>query len=628
MKTRWCVTGFLMLVLCAGSQLRAQTLTALHSFGGYDGRNPQATLTLGSDGNLYGTTFYGAKGYGTVFKVTTAGVLSTLFSFSSTNGANPNGLTLGNDGNFYGTTYSGGKYNDGTVFQVTTNGIFNSLVIFNGTNGNLPEVGLTLIQGNDGNFYGTTGQGGANGDGTVFKVTTNGILTTLAPFNFANGEASGSLTLGNDGNFYGTAQFGGSINSSYPVGMGTVFKVTTNGNLTGLVSFNRINGAAPNALTLGNDGNFYGTTGGGGSSSNGTIFKVTTSGTLTSLISFNGTNGEVPGGVLTLGNDGNFYGTTFFGGNTNSLNPRGMGTVFEFTTSGTMNTLVSFSGTNGANPNGLTLGTDGNFYGTTYSGGIGSGTVFCLLMTPIITLQPQSQTNNAGNTVTFFACATNLAPFGYQWQKNGSNLVDGGNISGSNTNALSITNISDDDAAIYSVIITNFYGSVTSSVASLYVMDLPSITNQPQPLTVMIGHNASFEVTSGGSPVLAYQWFFNGTNLDGATNTTLTLQNVFPTNAGSYAVVITNAYGSLTSNPAMLTVLPLAVTAPTILANGQFQFSFDTATGVNYAIQYSTNLTQWFPFVTLGGIGAPLTLTDPNAAGNQQSFYRIILSPQ
>jgi alpha-tubulin suppressor-like RCC1 family protein len=156
---------------------------------------------------------------------------------------------------------------------------------------------------------------------------------------------------------------------------------------------------------------------------------------------------------------------------------------------------------------------------------------------------------------------------------------------------------------------------------------MPFIRSQPLPATVTNGHTASFAVTAGGLPAFTYQWQFNETNLDGATNTTLTLQNVFPANAGFYAVVITNAYGSITSSPVMLTVLPLAITSQTMLANG-FQFSFDTATGVNYAVQYSTNLTQWFPFVTLGGIGAPLTVTDTNGMANQQSFYRIILSPQ
>jgi hypothetical protein len=122
----------------------------------------------------------------------------------------------------------------------------------------------------------------------------------------------------------------------------------------------------------------------------------------------------------------------------------------------------------------------------------------------------------------------------------------------------------------------------------------PSITNQPQSLTVTNGHSATFNVGAEGS-LLTYQWIFNATNLSAATNATLTMQNVFPVNAGAYAVIVTNAFGSVTSNPAILTLLPLVITSPTLPASGQFQFSFDTATGVSYAVQCSTNLMQWFP---------------------------------
>jgi uncharacterized repeat protein (TIGR03803 family) len=287
-------------------------LTALASFDSTNGSDSQAGLALDAAGNFYGTTTSGGTngGYGTVFKVTTNGLLTSLVSFAYTNGAFPYaGLTLGNDSNFYGTTYSGGSNNFGTVYQVTIRGVLTSLASFDNTNGANPHTGLTL--GNDGDFYGTTTSGGTNGGyGTMFKVTTNGLLTSLVSFANTNGAYPRALlTRGNDGNFYGTTYFGGS-NS-----LGTVFRATTNGLFTLLVSFNNTNGANPVAgLALGSDGNFYGTTYSGGSSNLGTLFKLTTNGVLTTLVSLANTNGAYPYAGLTPGSDGNFYGATASGG--------------------------------------------------------------------------------------------------------------------------------------------------------------------------------------------------------------------------------------------------------------------------------------------------------------------------
>lgn len=259
-----------------------------------------------------------------------APTVQTLCSFNGGNGAFPQAaLTMGNDGNFYGTTTFGGSNSAGTVFKVTTNGALTTLVSFNGyTNGAQPCAALTL--GNDGNFYGTTetGEGISGIYGTVFKVTTNGTLSTLHTFTGGNdgGNPYAALTLGHDGNFYGTTEAGGAFEGGWGETLGTVFKVTTNGTLTTLVSFNGTNGAAPYAgLTLGSDGNFYGTTdeSSGNAAGYGTVFRVTTNGTLTTLVSFNITNGESPLAALILGNDGYLYGTTYMGGSS------GDGTVFR-----------------------------------------------------------------------------------------------------------------------------------------------------------------------------------------------------------------------------------------------------------------------------------------------------------
>jgi uncharacterized repeat protein (TIGR03803 family) len=333
-----------------------------------------AALVQGSDSNLYGTTVYGgASGNGTVFQVTLAGALTTLVSFNGANGSHPvAALVQGSDGNFYGTTESGGTNgNNGTVFQLTPAGALTTLVSFNGTNGSHPLA--RLVQGSDGNFYGTTILGGAKNFGTVFKMTLGGALTTLVPFTFANGSSPfGALVQGTNGNFYGTCCTGGAS------GYGTIFQITPGGELSVVFSFNGSNGAIPAAaLVQGSDGNFYGTAEYGGALSLntgdgfGTVFKMSPVGALATLAVFNGANGSYTIGGLVQGSDGNFYGTTDGGG------AGGGGTVFKMTPAGVLTTLVPFTGANGTSPAGLVQGSDGNFYGTTgYGRAGGFGTVF------------------------------------------------------------------------------------------------------------------------------------------------------------------------------------------------------------------------------------------------------------
>ena len=250
-----------------------------------------------------------------MFKITFNGEITSLYSFTDGNdGGYPFGSPVqGTDGNFYGTTTEGGWNNAGTVFKITTNGVFTTLYSFSGgDDGYLPFAGL--VQGNDGNFYGTTCFGGTYGTGvagdglgygTVFTITTNGTLTTLASFNGTNGAAPlAGLIQGTDGNFYGTTFAGGQglsvpwpnflnfgvSGGGYPVpnGAGTVFMMTTNGAITTLADFQGPNGSGPTAALLqGNDGNFYGTTYYGGTNTPlatngffgtngfGTIFRLT-----------------------------------------------------------------------------------------------------------------------------------------------------------------------------------------------------------------------------------------------------------------------------------------------------------------------------------------------------------------
>jgi uncharacterized repeat protein (TIGR03803 family) len=401
MKTRQTSIKFRLwaaaLVLPVFGAQAGTTLTSLYSFtGGNDGYSPNA-LVQGNDGYFYGTTINGGtNGDGAVFKISTSGALKSLYSFTGGNdGYSPQGLLQGSDGFFYGTTQYGGKPSvgapAGTVFQLSPNGALTNLYSFNvdfpgGNNGSYPVAGL--VQGSDGNFYGTTFEGGTygfsnsgtNGFGTVFKISTNGALTSLYPFSGGNDGANpaAGLVQASDGNFYGTTQSGGTSNS------GTVFKINTNATtpieaLTSLYSFTGGNdGGGPLAgLVQGGDGYFYGTTTGGGTSNSGTVFKIGTSGALTNLYSFTGgDDGANPAAGLVQGSDGNFYGTTQFGG-TNG----GEGTIFRITAEGAFTSLYSFSGGNdGGGPLGvLVQGSDGSFYGTTLGGGQGSaGTVFRL----------------------------------------------------------------------------------------------------------------------------------------------------------------------------------------------------------------------------------------------------------
>jgi len=337
------------------------------------GRYPSAWLAEAKDGSFYRTTMgdYTADcnyDYGTVFKVTSAGQLTTLFSFNGTSGGSPAGLTLGEDGCFYGVTGVGGTAipcpieGDGTVFKVTTNGVLNTLFAFGGTNGSHPIAGLT--KGGSGTFYGLSRDGGLYGWGTIFRIATNGALTVLHSFDGTNGSTPllSRLVRGPDDCFYGTTAYGGNNFSGSFSGQGTVFRITTNGLFTTLVYFGGTNGNTPYAgLALGTDQNFYGTTVAGGAFGSGTVFRMTRDGVLTNFFSFDGTNGARPSGGITQGRDGNYYGVTSYRiEGTDST----YGTVFKVTTNGNLTTLTYLDGTNGLNPfANLMLANDGNLYG-------------------------------------------------------------------------------------------------------------------------------------------------------------------------------------------------------------------------------------------------------------------------
>ncbi len=300
-------------------------------------------------------------------------VLTTLHSFAGDDGRNPYAtLAQGTDGNFYGTTGWGGAIGWGTVFKITPAGVLTTLYSFAGSDGSIPRAGL--VEGTDGNFYGTTVGGGASDDGTVFKITPAGVLTTLHSFAGNDGKYPFAVLMqGTDGNFYGTTPYGGAS------GIGTIFKITPAGVLTTLYSFAGNDGSYPrSSLVQGTDGNFYGTTPQGGANYySGTVFKITPAGSLTTLHSFSVLDGSEPHAGLVQGTDGNFCGTTYSGGAKGNY-----GTAFKITPAGSLTTLHSFSPGDGTFvAAGLVQGTGGNFYGTTLTGGVhDSGVVFRLTL--------------------------------------------------------------------------------------------------------------------------------------------------------------------------------------------------------------------------------------------------------
>jgi uncharacterized repeat protein (TIGR03803 family) len=355
-----------------------QPLTVLYSFhANPDVQSPSVGLIQATDGNFYGTSpSGGANNNGAVFMVTPAGVETVLYSFAGGNdGFQPMGaLVLGTDGNLYGTTNNGGASGgSGTIFQITTAGVLTTLhTFFGGSDGVYPNS--ALIQGADGNFYGVTSGGGTHGDGIVFAMTPAGTETVL--YSFAGGNdgryPAAGLLQGVDGNFYGTTSHGGSS-----LEYGTVFKITPAGQETVLHAFTGVNdGNEPHSSLIQTaDGTFYGTTMYGGLSNDGVVFEITPAGVETTLYAFTGlpTDGYFPGAALVQGTNGNFYGTTLYGGTAN------FGVVFELTPAGVETVLHMFeNGTDGSGPQApLIQATDGNFYGTTSSGGtVNLGTVF------------------------------------------------------------------------------------------------------------------------------------------------------------------------------------------------------------------------------------------------------------
>ena len=367
----------LVLAVTTSTTSQAQ-FSVLHDFLGSnsaDGCNPtySGIVAQGRDGNMYGTTENGGAPsftYGSVFQVTPAGALNVIYSFpsSETEGWLPfSGLTLGTDGNFYGTTkYYGlpGGSSFGSVFQITPAGSRTYLYIFTGgSDGRYPTA--PPILGTDGNWYGTT-QGDFSNPGSVYKLTPSGQFKSL--YQFVHGEQpQDPLVQATDGNFYGTTRGGGTTNN------GSVFRITPAGKFTVIDSFDTTNGQAPySPLIQGADGNFYGTTTSGGSAGGGVVFKLTPTGKITVLYNFiQGDTPSVPFAGLVQATDGYLYGTTGQGNSQGGTTSNG--TIFRMKAiPSTPSYLHDFDQyPTGRDPQDTLLQhTNGILYGDTIEGGV------------------------------------------------------------------------------------------------------------------------------------------------------------------------------------------------------------------------------------------------------------------
>ena len=357
-------------------------LETIYSFtGGIDGASPME-MAIGQDGNLYGTTYSGGKNkYGTIFRIASDGTFASLYSFP-TGGLPLDGLTPVGSSNFFGVSFAGGSSSQGSLFSVTMNRAVRILYNFPGdSSGGNPAAAPTRAV--DGNYYGVTTVGGdpTLRAGVIYRITAAGQYTVVHALAAGEGaRPNARLTAGRDGYLYGTTTAGGDSPND-----GTIFRVSTNGIFTTLVHWHGTNGFSPaGPLVEGDDGNLYGLAD-GGATGFGVAYRMSPSGAVTILHSFEGLDdGSLSGlreGKLTRASDGNFYGMV--GGSAGS---GALGTIFRLTPTGQITTIASFNGVSGANPTGsLVEGPDGYLYGSTSNGGaFGYGAIFRIGVFPHI----------------------------------------------------------------------------------------------------------------------------------------------------------------------------------------------------------------------------------------------------
>jgi uncharacterized repeat protein (TIGR03803 family) len=348
------------LTLLATIPASAQVYTELHNFDWHkEGANPlyPALVAQGQDGSLYGTLQTQLSGEGSVFNSSLLGVVNQIYGFTGDDGEFPqSGLSLGFDGNFYGTTEEGGPLRLGTVFKISPGGGMTVLHEFTGSQDDGAFPWVPPVQAPDGNIYGATYNG--TYPGIAYKITPSGVFSMLTTL---PSKTQAPFILGADGNLYGTTPYGGDFN------LGTVFQLTTKGKLKIIHSFGSTDAQHPFGPVLqAADGKLYGTTPWGGTNGLGTVYVMSISGAGYKILhQFQALDGENPASGMVQGSDKFLYSVATMGGS------NGQGTLFKISTTGkTFSVLYNFDTQLGAQPTGTpTLHTNGTIYGVTYTGG-------------------------------------------------------------------------------------------------------------------------------------------------------------------------------------------------------------------------------------------------------------------
>jgi sugar lactone lactonase YvrE len=555
------------------------------SFGSANGTGAAARFWLpqsvaaDSAGNLY----VADSANGTIRQVTSSGVVTTVAGSASNGSADmpgssarfsgPAGSAIDSSGNVYVADTG-----NGTIRVVTSAGAVSTLA---GAPGNF---GATDGTNGTARFYGpqaTAVDSGGNlyvadtANHTIRKVTSAGVVSTLAGAAGTNGAADGTGTIARFNFPQGLAVDASGNLYVADTWNHTVRKVTTAGVVTTLAgvpgSYGDIDGTSagtgtnaarfycPSGLAADTAGNVYIT-----DTRNHAIRKVTSTGAVSTLAGLAGVWGSADG----TNNNARFNQpqdiTVDAGGNLYVLDT-GNHTVRMISPSGTNWVVTTIAGAPGVNGSADGNGSSAQFF---YPGGIGINNTgsFCIADTgnntvragisslsasPVILVQPQSQTVNQNQTATLSVTAAGSAPLTYQW------LFYSTNLAGATTSSYTCTNAQPSNAGPYSVVISNSLGSTNSAMAFLTVIIPPAVTNPPQNLTINQGQNATFSVGASGTAPFTYQWLYNAGPIAGANASSYTRTNAQPGDSGNFSVIVSNSAGSVTSPPALLTVNPV-----------------------------------------------------------------------